>query len=196
MNRCFSGPTDPCSVEGQRKMSGEFVISLILSCHSKNSKWQMDQCYNSVLLGKQGKIHPQGVRAGWPKRHEEKRGEAQFWLLLLFVFLFFPWACPAWTGLARRLFASPKALTPVLDLPLLYFCRLFPSLSFSCLHSGLLCPILTLKKVSLKSSFFFFKCTNVFKNLRKCLPLVILIELPYIYSIPLVNYTCWWRHYS
>ena len=42
------------------------------------------------LLGKQGKIHPQGVRAGRPKRHEEKRGEAQFWLLLLFVFLSFP----------------------------------------------------------------------------------------------------------
>ena len=44
-------------------MLGEFVISSFLPCHSKNLKWRMDQCYNSVLLGKQRKIHPQGVRA-------------------------------------------------------------------------------------------------------------------------------------
>ena len=44
-------------------MLGGFVISSVLPCHSKNLKWRMDQCYNSVLLGKQRKIHPQGVRA-------------------------------------------------------------------------------------------------------------------------------------
>ena len=31
------------------------------------------QCYSSVLFGKQRKIHPLGVRAGQPKRREEKR---------------------------------------------------------------------------------------------------------------------------
>ena len=41
----------------------------------------------------------------------------------------------------------PEVLTPVLgpffDLPLFYFCGLFPSLSFSHCHFGLLFPILT-----------------------------------------------------
>ena len=47
--------------------------------------------YSSVLLGKQKKIHPQGVRAGQPKRREDLR--------------FSLWS---------------------LDVPLFYFCRLFP----------------------------------------------------------------------
>ena len=29
--------------------------------------------HSSVLFGKQRKIHPRGMRAGWSKRHEEKR---------------------------------------------------------------------------------------------------------------------------
>ena len=55
-------------------MCRECVISLVLSHHSKNLKQRMDQCYSSVLFGKQRKIHPQGMRVGRPKRQEEKRG--------------------------------------------------------------------------------------------------------------------------
>ena len=71
------------------------------------------------------------------------------------------------------------------------------SLSFSHHHYGLLFPILSLyksKNISLKSSFF--KCTNVSRNWRKCLPFLILIELPYTYSVPPVIYICWWRRYN
>ena len=67
-------------------MSGECLISLVLSCCSKNLKQQTDQVYDSVLFGKQWKIHPVAVRAGWPKRHEEKRSEAQYWFLFLYLF--------------------------------------------------------------------------------------------------------------
>ena len=44
-------------------LSGEFVISLVLSHRSKNLKQRRDQCYSSVLFGKQRKIHPRGMRA-------------------------------------------------------------------------------------------------------------------------------------
>ena len=49
-------------------------------------------------------------------------------------------------GLAGALFVLPEVFTPVLgpsfDLPLFYFRGLFPSLSFSHHHFGLLSPIL------------------------------------------------------
>ena len=40
------------------EVSGECVIFSVLSCNSKNLKQQTDQCYSSVLFGKQRKIHP------------------------------------------------------------------------------------------------------------------------------------------
>ena len=61
---------------------------------------------------------------------------------------FFPPPGPALCKLGQPgvLFVVPKVLTPVLgssfDLPLFYFRGLFPSLSFSHCHSGLLFPIL------------------------------------------------------
>ena len=69
-------------------MSGECVISPVLSHCVKNLKRWMDQCYSSVLFGKQKKIYPKSVRMGQYKRYEEKRGEplAQFWLLFLCFF--------------------------------------------------------------------------------------------------------------
>ena len=56
-----------------------------LSRCSKNLKQWMDQCYSSVLFGKQRKMHPWSVRVGRLKRLEEKP-EAQFLLLFLCVF--------------------------------------------------------------------------------------------------------------
>ena len=67
------------------------------------------------------------------------------WLLLLYVF---PPPGPALCklGQPRVLFVLPEVLTPVLgpsfDLPLFSFRGLFPSLSFSHHHFGLLFPIL------------------------------------------------------
>ena len=70
-------------------LSGEFVISLVMSHDSKNLNWRMDQCYRSVLFGKEGKIHPRGMRAGRSKRYEEKRGPR-----LKFVFSFYMFFSP------------------------------------------------------------------------------------------------------
>ena len=67
------------------------------------------------------------------------------WLLLLYVF---PPSGPALceVGQPGVLFVLPEVLTPVLgpsfDLPLFHFHGLFPSLSFSHRHFGLLFPIL------------------------------------------------------
>ena len=72
--------------EKQHHMSGMFVISSVLSCCSKNLKRWVDQCYSSILLGKHRKIHPLGMRASQHKRCEQKRENAQFWLLFLCVF--------------------------------------------------------------------------------------------------------------
>ena len=60
-----------------------------MSHHSKNLNWRMDQCYSSVLFGKERKIHPRGMRAGRPKRYEEKRGPR-----LKFVFSFYMFFSP------------------------------------------------------------------------------------------------------
>ena len=54
-------------------MSGECVISPVLSRHSKDLKWGTDHCYSSVLFGKQRKIHPRGMRVGQPKRCKEDK---------------------------------------------------------------------------------------------------------------------------
>ena len=78
------------------KLSGECVISSVLSCCSKNLKRRMDQYYNSVLFGKQRKIHPRGKRVSQPKRCEEKRNEAPSSILaLLFICVFPPPPEPA-----------------------------------------------------------------------------------------------------
>ena len=66
----------------------------------------------------------------------------------LFICLFLPLGPALCTmGQPGALFVPPGVLTPVLgpsfDLPLLYFCGLFPSLSFSHCHPGFLFPILT-----------------------------------------------------
>ena len=64
-------------------------------------------------------------------------------------FMFFPPPGPALCKLGQPgvLFVLPEVLTlvlrPFFDLRLFYFCGLFPSLSFSLHHFGLLFPILT-----------------------------------------------------
>ena len=158
----------------QMVMSGEFVISSVLSrCGQKfettdrpvlhprvnflrqtsvtapcNFFRQISiavPCYSSVLFRKQRKIHPQGVRADWPqKTWREEKPLAQFWLLFLHIYLL-PLGLPYvnWASQECCLFYLRFSLQSS-DLPLFYFCRLFPSLSFSQHHSGLLFLILTI----------------------------------------------------
>ena len=111
------------------------------------------------------RIHPRSVRACQPKdakrewrsvpacRRERElthwvggvaggEKEKALWLLLLYVFSS-PWACPMQIGPSQEccLFYLRSSLQSS-DLPLFYFCGLFPSLSFSRRHFGLLFPIL------------------------------------------------------
>ena len=98
-------------------MSGDFVISSVLSHHSKNLKQPMD---SSVLFGKQRKIHCEvwgQADSKDGKRESELKREG-----CLLHLRFSPWSS---------------------DLPLFSFHGLFPSLSFSQSHSGLPFPILT-----------------------------------------------------
>ena len=76
-------------------MLGECVISLVLSYCSKNLKQQMDQCYRPVLQLR----FIQKVKENTSLRHEggptqkterEKKPQAQFWLLFLYVFFLLP----------------------------------------------------------------------------------------------------------
>ena len=96
------------------------------------------------LFDKQRKIHPQGERAGRPKRLEENRSQLfnfdysfyMFFLLPLSL-LYVNWASQEGYLLYLRFSLLSS------DLPLFYFHRLFPSSCFSHQHSGLLFPILT-----------------------------------------------------
>ena len=132
-------------------MSGEFVISSVLSRCSKNLKQRIDQCYSSVLFGKQRKIHPQGVRVGPyphlqppPKRCEEKRGPRLNFGSSFYVIFLLPLSLlyVNWASQEGCLFHLRFSLWSS-DLPLPYFCGLFPSLAFSHHHSGLLFPVFT-----------------------------------------------------
>ena len=111
---------------------GEFAIPLVLCLRSKNLKQWTDQCYSSVLFGKQRKMHPGGVRAGWPKRCKEKWDQRLNFGSSFNMFFLLPLKLPylnwvsqegCWFHLRFSLFSS--------DLPLFYFHRVFPSLSFS-----------------------------------------------------------------
>ena len=103
-------------------MLGECVISSVLSHQSKNLKWRTSVIawlQLRVLAGKQQrKVHPQGVRAGWPQR----RGLSPSWLPR-FIPLSPPppWAC----SMQIRLFVSPKVLTLVLGFSLAPFSQAF-----------------------------------------------------------------------
>ena len=140
------------------------VISSVLSHLNKNLKQQTLKslaCHSSqtdrvIALGQisitalshsqfclenNRKIHPR--RACTPKRRKEKREPqpcgSSFYMLYSFPLglLYVNWASQECC-----LFSLRSSLQSS-DLPLFYFCRPFPSLSFSHHHSGLLFPILT-----------------------------------------------------
>ena len=130
---------------------GEFVISSVLSHHSKHLKQQMDQCSSSVLFRKQRRIHPPDVKAGRLKRYEGKRCPSTPPPLLpplnfgpSFYMIFSPppilsyvnWASQEGCLFYLRSHSGPWTFLCSV------FCGLFPSFSFSHRHSGLLFPIL------------------------------------------------------
>ena len=89
-----------------------------------------------------------------PKRRKEKRGPpAQFWLLFLYIFSLLPLGLPYvnCAGQEGCLFYLRSSLWSS-DLPLFYFCGLFPSLSFSHHHSGLLFIILQIRSDQISRS--------------------------------------------
>ena len=101
-----------------------------------------------LYLEDRRKIHLWGVRARWSKdtkrRAPQHAGERERELALAPLIICFSLPGPVLCKLGQPgvLFVLPEVLTPVSDLPLFYFHGLFPSLSFSHRHFGLLFPIL------------------------------------------------------
>ena len=86
----------------------------------------------------------EGEREGERKKEHMHAGEKERESALAPPFMFSStWACPVQTGLSQEcsLFYLKSSLWSS-DLLLFYFCGLFPSLSFSHRHFGLLFPIL------------------------------------------------------
>ena len=102
------------------------------------------------------RIHPWGMRACRPKdvkrrvwrsvpvcrRERERMRERALWLFFLCFFLSLDLPCVNWASQECCLFYLRSSLRSS-DLPLFYFHGLFPPLSFSHCHSGLLFSILT-----------------------------------------------------
>ena len=110
-------------------MSGECVISLGLSLCSKDLKWWASVrawLQLRVLFSKQRRVHPQGMRAGWPQR----RDLSPSWLPA-FIHLSSPSeSAVCKLGQPGGLFVSPETLTLVLRFTFVPFWGAF---SFLCL---------------------------------------------------------------
>ena len=122
---------------------GECVISSVLSCCSKNLKQWTNRCYSSVLLGKaKDSIHLRSEGGSTQKTREERPQSFQSSSFYTFVSSLLSLPYVNWAIQKGCLFYLRSSLQSW-DLPLFYFHELFPSLSFSHCHFGLLFPILT-----------------------------------------------------
>ena len=113
---------------------------------------QTNQCYSSILFRRQQE-NPSSKCGGMStQRREEKRveecasvGKRERASPLAPLFICFPLPlglpCANWASQECCLFSLKSSLQSS-DLPLFYFRRLFPSLSFSHRHFGLLFPVL------------------------------------------------------
>ena len=126
-------------------LSGDCVISSVLSHHGKNLKWctSVTVGYSSVLFSKQRIVHPRDMTVSQPQR----KGLNLSWLPP-FISLSSP-PCPLslsyanWDGQKVACLFHLKFSLWSMDFPLLHFHELFSFLSFSDHHFGLLFPILT-----------------------------------------------------
>ena len=116
---------------------GECVNSLVLSRRSKILKQWTDRCYSSISFRKQRKIHPRGMRTGWPKRQDRRGLQLDFGSsFYVFFLLCLSLRCVNWASQEGCLFYLMSS-----DLPLFYFHGLF-----------LLCLLAT----TILDSFFLF----------------------------------------
>ena len=110
--------------------SGEYVISSVLSHHSKNWKWWMDQCYSSVLQlnciwnTKENTSLRHERRLTQKKRREERETEGlNFWLFFLCIFSPHPELTLCKLGAHLRFPSGPWT----------FLCSIFMGFSFLCL---------------------------------------------------------------
>ena len=115
------------------------VCNFLGSVSLKQRFGTVDQCYSSILFGKQRKIHPQGMREGWSKGRAVSHFVSPF-----YVFFLLPLSLPYvnWASQKGCLFHLGFSLWSS-DLLLFRLRGLFLSLSFSHHHFGLLFPVLT-----------------------------------------------------
>ena len=128
----------PLKHSTQVKVSGECVISSVLSCCSKNLKWQTSvtvQIQLSFIW--QAKEDTSPRCKGQPKGRQRLDFGSSFYI---FCLLLLSLPCVNLASQEGCLFYLRSSLQSS-DLPLFYFHRLSPS--FSHCHSGLLFPILT-----------------------------------------------------
>ena len=151
-------------------MLGECVISLVLSCHNKNLKWRTSSQMEVLLLHVTAQVYLENkgkyILEAWGmltqksqrERRDGRRGgesEGKQWererqretpgpLTPLFMFFLLPLGLPYvnWASQGCCLFYLRSSLWSS-DPPLFCFHGLFPSLSFSHHHPGLLFPFLT-----------------------------------------------------
>ena len=109
------------------------------------------QCYSSILFRRwqenpslrcEGTLIQRHEEKSTPARGREREKERASPLAPLFICLSLPGPVLCKLGQPGVLFVLPEVLTLVPG-PLFYFQELFPSLSFSHCHFGLLFPILT-----------------------------------------------------
>ena len=129
-------------------MSGERVISSVLSHCSKNLKQQTNQCYSSVLqlsfIWQAKKNTSSRHEGGQTEISKMKRSPSSIFAPLFICFfvpsLILPYV--SWASHQGCLFSLRSSLHSS-DLPLFYFHGLSPFSSFSHHHFGLLFPILS-----------------------------------------------------
>ena len=109
-------------------MSGECVISSVLSRHSKNLKQRMDQCYSSVLLASKGKYILETW--GWANPKDSKRSPNPSRLPPFIHLSPLLWACPMQIGVTRRAVCFPWGPHSG---PWIFLCSIFTGFSLLCL---------------------------------------------------------------
>ena len=127
--------------ETAQYMSGEFTISSVLSCCSKNLKRWWTSVTAQFHLTSKGSYILEVRGLATKNTQREEKPPAQFWLLFLYASS--PPPEPALCKLDSQKGCSLRFSLLSLDLPLFCFCGLLLSLSFSHHHYGLLFPILT-----------------------------------------------------